>query len=107
MASAVGNLEGRRPEDLIQATQRSNVRDGQGGDVSLGLASNSESMLPGVTTALLMDMPAVSHDVVHGVLEQRSSDICSALAGTRPRIPEQQEVVLRSPGEEPAQRSSE
>ena len=56
-----------------------------------------------------MNMPAVDHDVAYGVLEQRSSDIYSFLAGTRPRIPEQHEVGLgglsdfRSPGEEPAQ----
>ena len=40
-----------------------------------------------------MNMPAVDHDVAYGVLEQRRRDIYSFLAGTRPRILEQQEVV--------------
>ena len=40
-----------------------------------------------------MKMPAVDHDVAYGVLEQKSMDIYSFLAGTQPRILEQQEVV--------------
>ena len=94
MATAVGNLERRRPEGLIQAMHRSNVRDGQRGDAYIVPASKLESMQPGVMSTSLMNMPAVNHDVAHGVLEQRSSDIYSFLAGTRPRIPEQHEVGL-------------
>ena len=92
MATAVGNLERRRPEGLIQAMHRSNVRDGQRGDAYLVPASKFESTQPGVMSTSLMSMPAVNHDVAYGVLEQRSSDIYSFLAGTRPRTLEQPQV---------------
>ena len=54
-ASAVGNIEGERPEGLIQARQRSTVRDGPRGDVYFFPYSNLEAMQPGVMTTSLMN----------------------------------------------------
>ena len=73
---------------VLQASHRLNSRAGpMGADVSPVRASISSSMLPGVRSASLMNKPAVNHDVAHGVLEQRSSDIYSFREGTRTGIP--------------------
>eukprot|EP00959_Pyramimonas_sp_CCMP1952_P242006 5058883-Pyramimonas_sp.AAC.1 len=86
-AAAVGDLAGRRPEGHNQATHPPCGGDGQMGDVNPVPAPLSGSVPPDVTTASLLDLPAVAPDAQQGVLCQRDSDILDLLAGARPRAP--------------------
>ena len=80
-ADAVGNFAGRRPEGPIQATHPQHGGGSQRGDVNPVPAPTLDSMRPDVTTASLMNLPAVGHDEQHGVLGQRYSDIFDFLRG--------------------------
>ena len=97
MATATGNLAGRRPQGPSQAARQPAGGDGQSGDACRVPATAPESVLPGITAVSLMNSPAFASEVHQGGQTQRDSDIFSFLAGERPRMPAEQGVPAGGP----------
>jgi len=87
MATATGNLAGRRPEGPTCAPCQPYGGGGPGGDASVTLATNSGMALPGITTAPQPSLTTPLFGARQVEQQQGDSDIYSFHAGTRPSMP--------------------